>query len=149
VARLTNPYGPGQPAARTAYGVVNRLIHLALNNQELPIYGDGLQRRDYIYIDDAVDGLLALGVSAGGDGEIFNVGSGTGTPLVDMARAIVAMAGSGRLAFTAWPRIAAQIETGDFVADLTRVEREIGWKPRVALSDGLQQTIAHYRAQVS
>jgi UDP-glucose 4-epimerase len=149
VARLTNPYGPGQPAARTAYGVVNRLIHLALTDQELPIYGDGRQRRDYIYIDDAVDGLLALGASAYGDGEIFNVGSGTGTPLVDMARAIVAMAGSGRLAFTEWPRIAAQIETGDFVADITRIEREIGWKPRVALADGLQHTIAHYRAQVS
>ena len=50
VARITNPYGPGQPQSRTAYGVVNRLIHLALAGETLPIYGDGLQRRDYIYI---------------------------------------------------------------------------------------------------
>src|SRR5439155_5990137 len=49
IARLTNPYGPGQPRERTAYGVVNRLIHLALSGAALPIYGDGLQRRDYIY----------------------------------------------------------------------------------------------------
>ena len=49
VARITNPYGPGQPQSRTAYGVVNRLIHLALAGETLPIYGDGRQRRDYIY----------------------------------------------------------------------------------------------------
>ncbi|MCU1385898.1 MAG: hypothetical protein JWL71_4595 [Acidobacteria bacterium] len=149
VARLTNPYGPGQPAARTAYGVVNRLIHLALTDQALPIYGDGGQRRDYLYIDDAVDALLALGVSEGSDGVIYNVGSGVGTPLVDMARAIIAMAGSGRLAFTAWPQIAQQVETGDFVADITRITREIGWRPCVSLRDGLQRTVSHYRAQVS
>ena len=149
VARLTNPYGPGQPAARTTYGVVNRLIHLALTDQALPIYGDGHQRRDYIFIDDAVDALLVLGRSAPGDAETYNVGSGVGTPLVDMARAIVAMAGGGRLVFTEWPRIAEQIETGDFVADVARIEREIGWRPRVALADGLQRTVAHYRAQVS
>jgi nucleoside-diphosphate-sugar epimerase len=149
VARLTNPYGPGQPAARTAYGVVNRLIHLALTDQALPIYGDGGQRRDYLYIDDAVDALLALGVSEGGDGVIYNVGSGVGTPLVDMARAIIAMSGSGRLAFTEWPQIAQQVETGDFVADITRITREIGWRPCVSLSDGLQRTVSHYRAQVS
>ena len=59
-ARLTNPYGPGQPRSRTAYGVVNRMIHLALSGDALPIYGDGRQRRDYIYIDDGVDALLAL-----------------------------------------------------------------------------------------
>jgi UDP-glucose 4-epimerase len=149
VARLTNPYGPGQPAARTAYGVVNRLIHLALADQPLPIYGDGAQRRDYIFVDDAVEALLVLGESAPGHAEVFNVGSGVGTPLVEMARAIVAMAGGGRLAFTEWPRLAEQIETGDFVADISRIERELGWRPRVALADGLQRTVAHYRAQVS
>jgi UDP-glucose 4-epimerase len=149
VARLTNPYGPGQPAARTAYGVVNRLIHLALTDQALPIYGDGRQRRDYLYIDDAVDALLALGESARSDGQIYNVGSGIGTPLVDMARAIVGITGGGRLAFTEWPQLAKQVETGDFVADITRIEREVGWRPRVSLSDGLQRTVAHYRAQVS
>ena len=149
VARLTNPYGPGQPAARTAYGVVNRLIHLALNDQPLPIYGDGRQRRDYVYIDDAVDALLALGASAASDGGTYNVGSGRGTPLVDMARAIVEMTGSGRLAFVEWPHMAERVETGDFVADITRIEREVGWRPHTSLLDGLQRTVAHYRSQVS
>ena len=54
------------------------MIHLALAGETLPIYGDGRQRRDYIYIDDAVDALLRLGESNAGAGRTYNVGSGTG-----------------------------------------------------------------------
>src|SRR5262249_1364866 len=127
VARLTNPYGPGQPAGRTAYGVVNHLIHLAVAGDVLPIYGDGSQRRDYIYVDDATDALLHRAAAAGPNGDVYNVGSGTGTPIVDMARAIVDIAGAGRIEFVAWPPLAEQIETGDFVADTARIRSATGW----------------------
>jgi UDP-glucose 4-epimerase len=147
--RLTNPYGPGQPRERSAYGVVNRLIHLALSGDALPIYGDGCQRRDYIYIDDAVAALLALGESPAADGRMYNVGSGIGTPMIEMAQSIAAIAGGGRIEFQEWPRLAAQIETGDFVADIGRIRREIGWEPRVALHDGLLRTVAFYRAHAA
>ena len=149
IARLTNPYGPGQPPGRTAYGVVNRLIHLALAGEVLRIYGDGGQRRDYIYRDDAIDALVRVGEATAGDGPIFNVGSGIGTPLVDMARAIIAMAGSGRIELADWPPLARKIETGDFVANIDRLQRELNWRPRVSLADGLQRTIAYYRAHVA
>jgi len=149
IARLTNPYGPGQPPGRTAYGVVNRLIHLALAGEVLRIYGDGGQRRDYIYRDDAIDALLRVGEAAASDGPIFNVGSGIGTPLVDMARAIIAIAGSGRIELADWPPLARKIETGDFVANIDRLQRELNWRPRVSLADGLQRTIAYYRAHVA
>ena len=79
VLRITNPFGPGQPAGRIAYGVVNRLIHLALENRPLPIFGDGRQLRDYIYIDDTIDALLAVGAAPTTDGRAYNVGSGVGT----------------------------------------------------------------------
>src|SRR5439155_12096021 len=49
IARLTNPYGPGQPSGRTAYGVVNHMIHRALAGDAIAIYGDGSQQRDYVY----------------------------------------------------------------------------------------------------
>ena len=149
VARLTNPYGPGQPPGRTAYGVVNRLIHLALAGDVLRIYGDGGQRRDYIYIDDAVEAVLRVGEAAAKEGPVFNVGSGIGTPLLDMARAITAMAGSGRVELVDWPPLARKIETGDFVANIDRLQRELGWRPRVPLADGLQRTVAYYRAHVA
>jgi nucleoside-diphosphate-sugar epimerase len=152
VARITNPFGPGQPKARTAYGVVNRLIHLALADDTLPIYGDGSQRRDYIYIDDVVRALLTLGdpgqATAAGH-RIYNVGTGVGTSLADMAAAITAAAGGGRIEFVAWPPLAKQIETGDFVADISRIRTDLGWTPSVSLLEGLQQTVAFYREHVT
>jgi nucleoside-diphosphate-sugar epimerase len=149
IARLTNPYGPGQPRERTAYGVVNRLIHLALADETLSVYGDGRQLRDYIYVDDAIDALIALGTSDASSGRIYNVGSGTGTPIAEMARTIAAIAGGGRIQSVPWPDLAERIETGDFVADVSRIRRELGWQPRVALRDGLERTIAFYRAHVA
>lgn len=145
VARVTNPYGPGQPAGRLAYGVVNRLIHLALSDQPLPIYGDGLQQRDYVYVDDVVSALMQLADAPQSDGRAYNVASGSGTPLIAMARAIISAAGGGRLAFEPWPPLAEQIETGDFVADVSRIDREIGWRPSTTLADGLGRTVAFHR----
>jgi UDP-glucose 4-epimerase len=129
-----------------AYGVVNRMIHLAVTDQVLEIYGDGRQRRDYIYIDDTVRALMALACDAA-DG-VYNVGTGVGTPLADMARAITAFAGCGRLEFVDWPELAAQIETGDFVADISRIGRDVGWSPSTLLAEGLERTVAFYRAHV-
>jgi UDP-glucose 4-epimerase len=149
IARLTNPYGPGQPQSRTAYGVVNRLIHLALADHDLPIYGDGAQKRDYIYIDDAVKALLGLAASPVAARKAYNVGTGTGTPFIEMARAVAEMAGGGRIRQLAWPRLAEQIETGDFIADISRIRSDIGWEPAVALRDGLQRTITFYRTHVA
>jgi UDP-glucose 4-epimerase len=148
VARVTNPYGPGQSSTRTAYGVVNQMIHLALAGEAITIYGDGSQRRDYIYIEDLITALLALGAAAPAHGHLFNVGTGIGTPLLDMARAIVAAAGSGRIEFAEWPPVAAEIETGDFVADVSRIRRDIGWSPSVSLDEGLRRTVAFHRAYV-
>jgi UDP-glucose 4-epimerase len=152
VARITNPYGPGQPRTRTAYGVVNRLIHLALAGEPLPIYGDGRQRRDYIYIDDVVQALLALG-APGRDAlsghHLYNVGTGVGTSIADMAAAITAAAGGGRIEFVPWPALAEQIETGDFVADVSRIRADVGWRPTVPLDEGLRRTVAFYRAHVA
>jgi UDP-glucose 4-epimerase len=149
IARITNPYGPGQPGGRTDYGVVNRMIHLALAGDTITVYGDGRQRRDYIYIDDVVEALLRLGERGVADKVTYNVGTGLGTPLVNMARAIMAAAGGGRLEHVPWPMLAQQIETGDFVADISRIQTDLGWQPRVALEEGLRRTVAHYRAHVA
>jgi UDP-glucose 4-epimerase len=149
VARVTNPFGPGQPAARTEYGIVNRMIHMALNDRLLTVYGDGRQRRDYIFIDDVVDALMCLGERAGSDVPIYNVGTGVGTRFIDMAQSIIAIAGGGRIHLVDWPPLAEQIETGDFVADISRINRDIGWVPAVPLREGLERTVAFYRAHVA
>jgi len=147
VARITNPYGPGQPIGRTAYGVINRLIHLAIADRPLTVYGDGVQLRDYVHVDDVVAALLVMAESDRSDGGVYNVGSGTGTRLVDLARAVIEIAGGGHVEHVPWPALAEQVETGDFVADISRIERELGWRPTIALGDGLERTVAFYRAR--
>jgi UDP-glucose 4-epimerase len=148
-ARVTNPYGPGQPTGRTAYGIINRWIHLALAHQPLTIYGDGGQQRDYVHVDDVVEALIVLGVTAASDGGVYNVGSGVGTRMADAAKLIVDVVGGGTIERAEWPRLAAEIETGDFVADVSKIARELGWRPSVSLRDGLERTAAHYRARVA
>ncbi len=140
--RITNPYGFGQPARRSAYGVINFLIHRALAGQSLPIYGDGLQLRDYVYIGDVVEALLLVGVDERSDGRVYNVGSGVGTSMIEMARLVVDIAGTGRVEHQPWPPLVQEIDTGDFVADVTRIEREVGWRPATTLPDGLRRTVS-------
>lgn len=149
VARVTNPYGPGQPVGRTAYGVVNHLIHMALADRPLTIYGDGAQLRDYIYVEDVVSALLCLGEAPASNGRVYNVGTGHGTRLIDMAETIIKIAGGGHIEHVEWPPLAEQIETGDFVADIARARRELGWAPRVTLHDGLRRTVEFCRAHVA
>jgi nucleoside-diphosphate-sugar epimerase len=146
VARITNPYGPGQPRERTAYGVINRLIHLAITGDALTIYGDGRQLRDYVHIDDVTAALMAMGSAPAADGKIYNVGSGVGTALVDAARMIVDIAGGGRVEHVAWPELASRVETGDFVADVSKIKAELGWIPAIPLRRGLEQTVGFYRS---
>jgi UDP-glucose 4-epimerase len=145
VARITNPYGPGQPAGRTAYGVINRMIHLAIADRAFTIYGDGTQLRDYIHVDDVATALVAMATSPAADGRAYNVGSGTGTRMIDVAEQVIAIAGSGHVEHVPWPPLAQQIETGDFIADISRISRELDWHPSISLRQGLEQTVAFYR----
>ena len=145
--RITNPYGPGQPSERRAYGVLNYLIHRALAGEELPIYGDGAQLRDYIFIGDVVAAMLLVAADPRSDGRAYNIGSGVGIRLVDAARLIIETAGAGRVALRPWPPLVREIDTGDFVADITRVGDELGWRPVTAFADGLRATVAASIAQ--
>lgn len=145
VARVTNPYGPGQPEGRTAYGVVNYLIERALAGASLPLFGDGKQQRDYVFVDDVAAALVALAASPASEGRAFNVGSGVGTRMVDMAGLIIDIAGGGRIEHVPWPEMAERIETGDFVADITRIREAMGWSPAVGLRAGLERTVAARR----
>jgi UDP-glucose 4-epimerase len=140
--RITNPYGPGQPTGRSAYGVINFLIHRALADQPLPIYGDGSQLRDYVFLDNVVDAMLRVGADGASDGRVYNIGSGVGTTMLETARMIVEIAGTGRIEHQPWPPLVREIDTGHFVADVRRIGSEVGWRPTVTLRDGLRLTIS-------
>ena len=65
--------------------------------------------------------------------------------LVDLAAQVIAIAGGGRIEHVPWPPLALQVETGDFVADVSRIANDLGWRPAIELRDGLEQTVAFYR----
>ena len=74
--------------------------------------------------------------------------SGTGTSMADLAALVIEIAGAGRISHVEWPSLAAQVETGDFVADIARIRRDLGWAPAIGLREGIERTVAHYRSHL-
>jgi UDP-glucose 4-epimerase len=145
VLRITNPYGHVQGPAENRYGIINWFIHLSLTDQVLPVFGEGRQLRDYVHVDDVVRAFLTAGVNPAAAGKIFNVGSGVGVSFRQMAEMVVKQASSGRIELRPWPDDAARVETGDFIADVSRIGATLGWRPTAALADGLRGVIGQYR----
>jgi len=141
VLRITNPYGPFQRPEQRSYGVINQFIHEAVRGQTITVFGEGGQLRDYIHIDDVVDAMLEVAITPAALNTTYNVGSGQGTSLAELARLVVEVAGSGKVAHVEWPESEARVETGDFCADISRLKTAIGWTPRVALPDGIRDVV--------
>ncbi|MBI2941527.1 MAG: NAD-dependent epimerase/dehydratase family protein [Chloroflexi bacterium] len=144
--RLTNTYGPRQLLRHNRQGFLPWFIRCALDGAEITLYGDGSQRRDLTYVDDAVDAFLRAGASDAAGGEVFNLGGLEPIALRDLARLIVELAGSGSVRSIPWPDEKRRIDIGSFYADYTKIRRALGWEPRVDIAEGLQRTIAFYRA---
>lgn len=143
--RLTNVYGPRSQMKHDHYGVVNWFIRLALDGKTIPVYGDGLLKRDFLFIDDAVQALLATALSTHCYGEIINVGSDTPITFLELVKTIIKVSRSGLFRLTAFsPERAAQ-EPGDFASDISKIRKLAGWSPRTSLAKGLVKTVAYYR----
>jgi UDP-glucose 4-epimerase len=144
--RLTNVYGPRAQMHHPRYGVVNWFVRLALDDDEIKVFGDGRILRDFLYIDDTVEALLMCALSEAAYGEILNVGVDEPTDFVTLAGMLVEVAGTGRWAFAPFSAERKAQEPGDFYSDITKIGRLVGWRPRTPLRDGLAATVAFYRA---
>jgi UDP-glucose 4-epimerase len=144
--RLTNVYGPRQLLKHNRQGFIGWFIRLAIEDREIQIYGDGSQRRDFVYVDDAADAFLRAGASEACNGQILNVGGGEPIAHRDLVQMLLRIAGSGRSRFVEWPPEKKAIDIGDFYADSTKIRQTLGWTPVTPLSDGLRRTIDFYRA---
>ena len=149
--RMTNTYGPRHQMQHDEYGVVNWFLRRALDDEIIKVFGDGRILRDYLYVEDAVNALLAVGLSGRSWGEIFNIGTGVPTSFIDLAELIVRVAGRGRYEFTEFTKERLALEPGDYYTDITKVSSRIGWRPTVDLEEGLRRTVdfcdrhrAHY-----
>ncbi len=143
--RITNTYGPRHQMKHNRYGVVNWFIRLALDDETIPIMGDGKILRDFLYVEDVVEAVLLAGAKDEAYGRIFNVGSGKPTDFVELGETIVRLAGSGRWEFAPFSDERKQLEPGHYYADITRIKETVGWSPRTSLEEGLTKTIEYYR----
>lgn len=145
--RLSNAYGPRGQMKTPTYGIHNWFIRLAIENQNIKIFGTGEQKRDYLYIGDLVELLLKIGLMDNlFSGQVFNVGYGQPVALVDLAQQILEISQSqGQLEFVPWPKVNAKIDAGDFVTNITKIQQTIDWSPRISLATGLARTIEYYK----
>jgi UDP-glucose 4-epimerase len=139
--RITNPYGLGYQFQQQNYGILNIFMELALANATINLYGNGSQLRDFIYIDDLVEALLIVGQEPRIDGEVFNVSSGEAISLREAAEIIVAVTCKGQIEQIPWPSGAKQVETGDFLADITKIKQVTGWHPRTEFKNGIKKAL--------
>jgi UDP-glucose 4-epimerase len=143
--RLTNLYGPRAQMMHSRYGVVNWFMRLALDNDTIKVFGDGQILRDFLYVDDCVEAILASALCDNAYGQMMNVGIDQPTSFLELAETIVRVAQTGRWEFAPFsPERKAQ-EPGDFYSDITKIRALVGWEPRTTLDDGIRQSIAFYR----
>ena len=131
--RYGNVYGPRQDPHGEA-GVVAIFLGRLAEGEAPQIFGDGLQTRDYVYAGDVARATLA---AAGHDGGVFNVGTAHETSVADLYELCRRVAGSDIEAQEASARLG---ELQRSVLDVSRAERELGWRAEVSLEDGLRQT---------
>jgi dTDP-glucose 4,6-dehydratase len=139
ITRSSNNYGPYQFPEK----FLPLMIANALDGKPLPIYGDGKQQRDWLHVEDNCGGILAV-LERGRVGEVYNIGGADVEENLSMARRLLRLIGrpDSLLSYV-------KDRPGHdrrYALDCTKIERELGWKPAIALEEGLCQTISWYRS---
>jgi UDP-glucuronate decarboxylase len=139
VARIFNTYGPRMHPRDGR--VVSNFIVRALRGEDIAIYGDGLQTRAFCFVDDLVDGLLRLMNTPDDLTGPINLGNPREIAIGDLAALIVAMTGSGsRIVYRPLP----EDDPVQRCPDISLAREHLGWRPTVALEEGLQRTIEYF-----
>ena len=135
--RYQNVYGPGQSLRNPYTGILSIFSNLILSGKGINIFEDGLESRDFVFIDDVVDATI-LGIEKEeANGEIFNVGTGKPTTVREVAECLMS-AYNKKVAI----EISGNFRIGDIrhnYADLTKIERLLGYEPKVQFEEGLKQ----------
>lgn len=141
VLRFFNVYGPGQSLVNPYTGILSAFYSRIVQGNAIEVYEDGLESRDFVYIDDVVDAILrALLAPERLPHHIFNVASGVSVCLDDLARMVIAASGSPISFYHSGAYRVGDIRHAR--ADTGRAERELNFKARTSLADGLSEWVA-------
>jgi dTDP-glucose 4,6-dehydratase len=139
VTRASNNYGPYQFPEK----LIPLMISNAFENKPLPVYGDGLQVRDWLYVDDHCRAIRAV-LEQGGPGEIYNIAGNCSLPNLEIVRRILKATGKPESLIS---RVTDRPgHDRRYALSSAKLTRETGWKPQVDFETGLLATIDWYRA---
>lgn len=138
VFRIFNTYGPRM--AKNDGRVISNFIVQALSGQDITIHGAGMQSRSFCYVDDLIDGIVKFGNS-----ELMgpiNLGNPGEFTINELANLVIEKVGSGKIVNQARPIDDPQQRK----PDITKAKQELGWEPKIKLSEGLDKTIEYFRS---
>lgn len=139
VTRASNNYGPYQFPEK----LIPLMISNALDDRALPIYGDGMQVRDWLYVDDHCRAILAV-LEKGRAGEVYNIGGSRSLPNLEVVRQILQLTGKPESLMT---RVTDRPgHDRRYALSSEKIMRETGWAPQVVFETGLASTIDWYKA---
>jgi UDP-glucose 4-epimerase len=143
--RLTNTYGERQLIRHNRQGFIGWFVRKAALGEQIQLFGDGLQKRDFNHVDDVVDAFLRAGAVDAADGQVMNLGDEHPVSLVELTKLLIEVSGGGSYVLVPFPPERKRIDIGDFYADISRAKAVLGWTPRVPLREGLARTVEYYR----
>jgi len=146
--RLTNTYGPRmrvRDARQTFLGVWIRAV---VEGKPFEVWG-GQQLRDFTYVDDAVEAFLMAAGKEDANGQVFNLGGEGVISLKDLADLLIEVNGGGNYNIHSFPSERKRIDIGDYFADYERIHSVLGWRPQVALRNGLARTLAYFQENLA
>jgi len=144
IIRIFNTYGPRMHPHDGR--VVSNFIVQALNNEDITIYGDGLQTRSFCYVDDLLDGMIRLMNSPKGVIGPINVGNPEEFTMLELANAVI------KLTNATSKIIHLPLPSDDPLQrkpDITKAQNILGWNPTIKLEEGLKKTIAYFKSENS
>ncbi|MHB0871261.1 MAG: NAD-dependent epimerase/dehydratase family protein [Chloroflexota bacterium] len=143
--RLTNSYGPRQLIKHNRQGFIPWFIRQVIEGEEISLFGDGSQLRDFSYVDDVVEAFLMAGASPRVDGEFYNLGGVGPVSLKEFVETLIEVAGQGSYRLVPFPPEKRSIDIGSVYSDYSKIREALGWEPRTSIREGLRRTVEYYR----
>ncbi|PIR33571.1 MAG: epimerase, partial [Alphaproteobacteria bacterium CG11_big_fil_rev_8_21_14_0_20_44_7] len=147
IVRYSNCFGPNQHQDNPYSGVIGKFIGRALRNEPLVIHDDGLQTRDFTYIDDACEATIEAAINPNAIGKIYNIGTGVETTINELAETVIAETKTASLIEREPPRPVDTIKRR--VLDISLVQKDLGWQPTTSLAEGIRLAIEWEKTQLA
>ena len=144
VIRLPNVFGPRASIHSPDFTFNNYFIGFSLQGKEITVFGDGRQKRNVLYVDDAVSALILASQTEKVNKQVFFAVSDSHYSVAEIAKATAKYIGCGKVKFVPWPKERKSLEINDAVISNKKIKKALGWAPRWELKTGLVKTKEYF-----